>query len=153
MSLFAQWTKVLSLFSNCLTIEAYWLLKRSFGRRLIYHLKCLWEYIPKSILSVCTMIFKRIAGLCFYLKSLMLYTNGFVSRSSTNWWKAFLKFRIFDRKPKIFQTNSETWILIKLECVIYQWIRLDKLYKLMEIFLNFKFVFELLAGNWKFFKE
>ena len=24
----------------------------SFGRRVIYHLKGLWEYIPKSILSV-----------------------------------------------------------------------------------------------------
>ena len=34
-------------------------------------------------LSVCTTIFKRIAGCCFYLKCLMLYINGFVSTSST----------------------------------------------------------------------
>ena len=30
-------------------------------------------YIPKSIPSVCNTIFKRIAGLCFHPKSLMLY--------------------------------------------------------------------------------
>ena len=42
------------------------------------------SYIPKLIQSVCTAIFKRIAGPCFYLKSLMLYVNGFVSTSSTN---------------------------------------------------------------------
>ena len=42
------------------------------------------EYIPESIPSVCTTIFKRIAGLCFYAKSLMLYINRFVSLSSTN---------------------------------------------------------------------
>ena len=54
----------------------------SFGRRVIYHLKGLWEYNPKSIPSVCTTtIFKRIAGLCFHLKS---FINGFVSTSSTN---------------------------------------------------------------------
>ena len=50
-----------------------------FGRRVIYHSKGLWEYIPKLIPSVCTTIFKRIAGLSFYSKSLMLYINGFVN--------------------------------------------------------------------------
>ena len=71
-----------------------------------------------------------------------LQTNG----------KLFLQFRIsyriFDWKPNIFETNSEAWILIKVQCVIYQWIRLDKLYKLMESFFQIsKFVFELLAEN------
>ena len=35
----------------------------SFDKRVIYHLKGLWEYILKSIPSVCTTIFKRIARL------------------------------------------------------------------------------------------
>ena len=37
----------------------------SFGRRALYHSKCIWEYIAKSIPPVCTMIFKLIAGLLF----------------------------------------------------------------------------------------
>ena len=37
----------------------------SFGRRVKYHLNGFREYIPKSIPSVCTTIFKRIAGLFF----------------------------------------------------------------------------------------
>ena len=40
----------------------------SFDRRVVYYLKGLWEYIPRSIPFVCTTIFKRIAWLCFYLK-------------------------------------------------------------------------------------
>ena len=36
-------------------------------------------------------------------------------------------------------------MLIKLQCVVYQWIRLDKLYYLMENFSNL--VFKLLAEN------
>ena len=32
------------------------------------------------------------------------------------------------------EMKSEAWILIKVQCFIYQWIRLDKLYKLMEGF-------------------
>ena len=46
--------------------------------------------------------------------------------------------------------------MIKVQCVIYQWIRLDKLYKLMEIFfsnLEFVFVFELLTENPKIFNN
>ena len=43
-------------------------------------------------------------------------------------------FGIIGEQPKNIQTNSEAWILVKVQYVIYQWIRLDKLYKLMESF-------------------
>ena len=56
----------------------------------------------------------------------------------------FFFFLIFGRKPKKFRKNSEAWILIQLQCVIYQWIRLDKFYKHME---SFFFNFEFLAEN------
>ena len=59
-------------------------------------------------------------------------------------------------KSKNIETNSEAWVLIKVQCVIYQWIRLDKLYKLMERFfsnLEFVFVFELLTENPKIFNK
>ena len=68
------------------TGEVYCFLRRqlifSFDWRVIYHWKGVWEYIPKS---VCTTIFKKIAELCFYPKSLM-YVNGFDSTSCTNYW-------------------------------------------------------------------
>ena len=41
-----------------------------------------------------------------------------------------------DQNRKNIQTNSEAWMLIKVQCVIYQWIRLDKLYKPMGSFLQ-----------------
>ena len=87
--------------------------------------------------SVCTTIFKRIVGLCFYVKSLMLYINEFVSTSSTT--KAFLQIWIhfwIHIWPKIkkFQKNS----VVKLQCVKYQWIRLNELCKLRNVFF-FKF--------------
>ena len=43
--------------------------------------------------------------------------------------------------------------MIKLQCVIYQWIRLKALFKIMESFSNFEFVSEFLAEKWKFSKE
>ena len=54
-------------------------------------------------------------------------------------------------KSKNIETNSKAWVLIKVQCVIYQWIRLDKLYKLVESFFkNFEFVFVFeLAIDWK----
>ena len=77
----------------------------SFDWRVIYHLKGLWEYILKSIPSVCSTIFKRIVGHHFYPESLMLNINRFVSSSSINKYKAFFKFQIsfwnFGRKPRI----------------------------------------------------
>ena len=42
------------------------------------------------------------------------------------------RFQIIVRKPKNIQT---AWILIKVLCAIYQWIWLDKLYKLSESLL------------------
>ena len=40
------------------------------------------------------------------------------------------------QKTENIQTNNMVWILIKVQCVIYQWIRLNKLYKLMESFFS-----------------
>ena len=89
-------------------------------------------------LSVCTTIFKWKAGLHFYPKSLMLYINGSaISSSSYNgmlFFKFWIRFRINWRKPKNIETNSQVWILTKVQCFIYQWICLDKLYKVMESF-------------------
>ena len=45
-------------------------------------------------------------------------------------------------KNRINQTNSEAWVLMKVRCVIYQWIRLDKLYML-------KFFFQILESFFK----
>ena len=63
------------------------------NRKIIYHSKSIWEYIPKSNSSVCTRIFK-LAGLCFYPKSLIytsmdsswrtLQTNDFFFQSSNS---------------------------------------------------------------------
>ena len=75
----------------------------------------------------------------------MLYINGFVSTRSTNKWKVFfnfqIRFRINGQKHKNIETNSQAWILIKVQCVIYQRIRLDKLYKLMGNFFKFWITF------------
>ena len=45
-------------------------------------------------------------------------------------------FKLENRKPKNIQTNNKVWILINFQCVEYQWISLDKLYKLMESFFQ-----------------
>ena len=92
--------------------------------------------------SVCTMIFKRIAGLHFYPKFLMLYINGFISRGQQRNGKLFQisnLFLIFGWIQKLFQKKSEAWILIKLQCVIYQWICLNELFKIMETFFSISF--------------
>ena len=63
-----------------------------------------------------------------YLSWQALQTNG----------KLFTNFKIIlfwinnGRKPKNIQTNRDAWILINVQCVVYNWIRPDKLYKLME---------------------
>ena len=68
----------------------------------------------------------------------VLYINWFVLTSSTNLLKAYFKFvfRIIGRKPENIQTNSEARILIKVQCILYQWICLDMLYKLTESFFQ-----------------
>ena len=41
-----------------------------------------------------------------------------------------------------------------IKCVVYQWIRLNELYKLIESFFSkFEFVFQILAENRKMFKK
>ena len=124
-----------------------------FGWRCIYHSKGLREYIPKSIpsvcLSVCTMVFKRIAGLRFYPKSLCYASMDSIQWDLQTTEKVFFKFQIhfrnFGRKPENIEKNSAAWILIKLQCVIYQWFRLNKLYKLMESFFKFQFSFRIIG--------
>ena len=44
-------------------------------------------------------------------------------------------FQNFGQKSKNIQTIREAWILIKVQCIIYQWIWLDKLY---EVWTNEK---------------
>ena len=58
-----------------------------------------------------------------------------ISNSFSNYWP----------KTENIQTNRESWnILIKVQCVIYQWIWLVELYKLMEsFFLNFGIIFRI----------
>ena len=156
----------------------------------------LWEYIPKSIPSVCTYhdlqtnswtsffiiklwcytsmdlsqralqtnelffkfrthfriltqklkIFKRIARREYWSKCIVLYINGFVSTSSTNCWKLFSNFEfVFELLAKT-ENYSNEWQgvkKIKFQCVIYQWIHLDKLFKLMESFFKFQNHFQL----------
>ena len=57
-----------------------------------------------------------------------LQTNGIF------FYKFQIRYQIIVWTLKNIQTNSEALILIKVQCVVYQWIRLDKLYKLMEDF-------------------
>ena len=53
-------------------------------------------------------------------------------------------FELMAENQKIYITNSEVWISIKFQCVMYQWIFLDKLYKLMEsFFLNLGIIFQI----------
>ena len=47
--------------------------------------------------------------------------------------------------------NSEPWILIEVQCIIYQWICLDKLQTDGKLFSNF--IFELMAKNQKIVKR
>ena len=83
---------------------------------------------------------------------MILYINGFVSTSSTELWKVFFfqisylfVSEILAENRKNIRTNSEAGILIKVQCFMYQWILLDKFYKLMEVFSYFEFVLEIVA--------
>ena len=66
-----------------------------------------------------------------------------ILNSFSNCWPRTQKIFILINglKPKIIQTNSEVKILLKFNCAIYQWIRVDKLYKLMESFLKISELF------------
>ena len=116
----------------------------SIDGRVVFHLKGLWEYIPKSILSVWLSVRlsvprslnELLAGLHFYPKSFLLYINNKLYKLMDFFFKFRIHFQLSGRKPKIFQMKAEAWILIKLQCIIYQWIRLNELYKLMKRFLQ-----------------
>ena len=45
-------------------------------------------------------------------------------------------FDLLAEKRKNIRTNREAWILIRVQCFIYQWIRLDMLYKAMKAFFQ-----------------
>ena len=88
----------------------------------------------------------------------MLHIDGIVPTSSTKklepFFKLQIRFRIDGRKPNIIQTNSEAWILLKVQCVLYQLIGFDTLYKLIgSFFFNFVIIFELLTEKQKIFKS
>ena len=59
--------------------------------------------------------------------------------------KFLIRFWIFGQKPKFFQNNSKALILMKLQSVIYQWIRLNELTleNNEKCFFNFKLVFKI----------
>ena len=57
-----------------------------------------------------------------------------VLQTHENLFKFRIGFRNNGRKRKNIEINSEALISNKFHCVLYQWIRLDKLYKQMESF-------------------
>ena len=88
--------------------------------------------------------------LCWTARVLVLNVWCSASKNVSQWalqtnGKYFSNFEfvfwIFGRKPNFFHKNSEAWILIEFQFVVYQWIRLNQLYKLMErFFSNFRLV-------------
>ena len=72
-----------------------------------------------------------------------------LQRNENPFFQLQIRFRIDGRKPNIIQKNSEAWILIKVQCVLYQWISFDTLYKLNGGFSNLVIIFELLAEKQK----
>ena len=87
------------------------------NEKLFSNFKLVFEILAEN-----RKIFKRIARHEYWFNYNVLYINGFVLTSSTNWRKAVfyfqISFRNFGRKLKNIQTNRETCILIKLQCVI-----------------------------------
>ena len=122
-----------------------------FDRRVIKYLKGLWEYIPKSIPSVCLYhdLQTNRGNMFFYLKCLC-YTSMDSSQRALQSNRSFFQiyFWINCRNPKIFKqiARQEYWPKCK---VVYQWICLYKLYKLESFLSNF----ELLAKNRKIINE
>ena len=60
-----------------------------------------------------------------------------------------IRFWINGRKQKNIETNSESWILIKVQYVIHKWIRLDMLYKLLTAFFKFRTSFRIIGRKTK----
>ena len=65
-----------------------------------------------------------------------------------------LVFEILDENRNIFKriTKHEYW-LINLQCLIYKWIYLNELYKLMGFFFKFQIRFRIFGRKPKFFQK
>ena len=97
----------------------------SFGRRVIYHLKGLWEYIPKLIPSVClyhdiqTNSGTLFLSLIFDVIHKWICLNELYKQMESFYFSNFeILFRILaeNRKPT-YSTNNKVWIFIKFHCV------------------------------------
>ena len=76
---------------------------------------------------------------CIRLNDLYKLMKSFfqILNSFSKFWAENRKiFRNFGRKTKNIQKNSKAWILIKSQCVIYQWIHLNEFFKLMKSFFQ-----------------
>ena len=109
--------------------------------------------------SVCTTIFKRIAGFHFYPKSFHVSNTSMNSsqralQTNRKFFSNFEFNRKFLPKNKNIQKNSKAWILIKLQWVIYtKWICLNKVYKLMERFFQIWINFRIFGRKQNFFQK
>ena len=73
-------------------------------------------------------------------------------------FKFYIYFRNFGPKTENFgwkpkKKNSDEWILIKLQCVTYQWICLHELYKQMESFFQISNLLSIFGQKQIFFKR
>ena len=118
----------------------------SFDRRVIYHSKGLWEYIPKSILSVRLYHDLQTNSGTFFIINLWCYTyiNGFVSTSSTNKWKAFFKIQIRFRinARKIFKRITRREHRSNCNVLYINGFVSTISIKLWKHFSNFRIIFE-----------
>ena len=135
------------------TGEVYWFSRRqlifSFGRHATCHISfARFLRVHSEINSVCTTIFKQIAGLRFYPKYLILCINGFVSTSSAKNGKFFSNFKL------VSQILAENRIMFKRIANYEYWSNCNVLYISMDsswqalltigkLFSNFKIVFKL----------
>ena len=131
-------------------------LARSF---ISYTIRKIFErsYIPKSIPSVCSYHDIQTNSWTLFLSWIFDVIHQWICLNRVpQIIKSFFKIRIclliIGWKPENIQTNSEPWILIKVQCVSYISMYLTcKLYKLVEsIFQISESFFELTIYN--FFK-
>ena len=96
-----------------------------------------------DFLAVNRIFSKRIARREYWSNCNVLQINGFVSTSSTNWWKAFFKFWIFGQKQKIFKRieRREYW----LKCNVLYINEFDSTSSTNELklFQNFGIIFRI----------